>query len=112
MKFTDQEIDSIALAIYNAAREAAAQPKVESLGAVHQPLPWRMAARAALAARDALFEVVGDTWAVRHDDGHDVERYPDKARARETADMFGASGGGPYHLVHVTTKRRKARVVG
>ena len=104
-KYTDAEVDAVALAIQNCDRDAVGLRPIGELDD-HGDI-FRRKARAALAARDALFEVVGDTWAVRHDDGHDVERYPDKARARETADMFGASGGGPYHLVHVTTKRRK-----
>lgn len=109
MKFTDQEIDSIALAIYNAAREAAAQPKVESLGAVHQPLPWRMAARAALEAREALFETVGEMWFIDGARGGWARNTREEMR-QLVQEKRGA--GVDVRVRHVTTKRRKARVLG
>lgn len=104
MKFTDQEIDSIALAIYNAARDASGQARAESLGAVHQPLPWRMAARAALEAREALFETVGERWVVEVVGGRTTYWSPLNAlRAREGVRKRGCEA----KVIHITAKRRK-----
>lgn len=106
MKFTDAEIDSIALAIYNAAREAGGQLKADSLGAVHQPTPWRMAARAALAAREELLEVVGGHICVRGEALY-VGPFNSLESASEAATVWRRRGVVDAHPVHVTRKRRK-----
>ena len=106
MKFTDAEIDSIALSIYNASREWNGQLPAESLGVVHQPTPWRMAARAALVARDALFETTGERWEARGDNGFS-RRCASRDAAHRERTQLALLGHESARVVRVTTKRRK-----
>lgn len=110
-KYTDEDVDAVALAIRNAAFTGSAVTHIGQCGNCGR---WRDAARAALAARDALFETVAERWEVRwpvrrHEPNgaHDAVRAASYQRANAEADKMRASGFVGVVVVSVTTKRRK-----
>ena len=106
MKYTDAEIDAVALAILNSDRANYPWPlpAAHSLDECSDPDRYRRQARAALAARDALFEVARELWVIDFDDGSRLAYgYDTQAKARAQASQFVE----PCHVVRITTKRRK-----
>lgn len=100
--YTDAEVDAVALAI----RAEWNTNKLAHIGESPNADLWRRAARAALAARDALFETVAERWEARDGEGYN---YPYETRdvAAEERDELLAHGLENASLVHVVTKRRK-----
>lgn len=109
--YTDAEVDAVALAIRNSAFMG---PSVTHIGQCGYCGLWRTAARAALAARDALFEVTGERWEVRWpvrlDEPcgvHAVSRCTTSENAHAEANEMRDGAYIGVRVVHVTTKRRK-----
>lgn len=104
-KYSDEEVDVVALAIARGAGCTHADTLVQIAGIEL----WRSLARAALAARDALFEVVGERWEVRVDG--EVDHYgSDPDAMHKHARMIRSRDGltdEECKVIHVTTKRRK-----
>lgn len=105
-KYSDDEVDAVALAILNSDRADVGLVLFSSLEQAFSPDSYRRSARAALAARDALFEVVDERWEARDGEGYS---YPYETRdvAAEERDELLAHGFENASLVHVVTKRRK-----
>ena len=117
-EYTDAEVDAIALAILNDDARTGrmrlgnkARVPFDTFAEADRELPnlgevYRSNARAALAARDALFETVGERWEVRDGEGYS---YPHETRdaAVEERDDLLAHGFENASLVRITTKRRK-----
>lgn len=109
MKYTDEEVDAVALAILNGDRNVWGLGPARNVSESSGREDYRRRARAALAARDALFEVVGERWEVRYKvrglecksdelDGREARSF-----ARNLRDSIDATACA----THVTTKRRK-----
>ena len=125
-KYTEAEVDAVALAILNDDVRtgwmrlgnkagvpfdtfAEADRELPNLGEV-----YRSNARAALAARDALFETTGERWEVRwpvrRDDPHGphaVGRGTTSENAHAEAKVMRDGAFVGVKVVRITTKRRK-----
>jgi hypothetical protein len=106
MRYTEAEVDAVALAIANSDRAAGGDRPIQSLSQSMSPLIYRSNARAALAARDALFETVAERWDVITRGGIRW-RCGTQIVARYHRDNFRSQGHRSARVVHVTTKRRK-----
>ena len=107
--YTNAEVDAVALAIFNAATEFTSSSRVkqiEHIVAIGNPTKWRAMARAALAARDALFELVHEKWELRDKGGVYDREFGDSITALLFRDHHNRRGN-ECSVVHVTTKRRK-----
>jgi hypothetical protein len=109
MNYTEAEVDAVALAIVNDDQRMAGRVGFARMDEAYEPSIYRSNARAALAARDALFEVVGERWEVRIDGevdhcGTDPDPMHGHARMVRSRDGLTAD---EVTVVHVTTKRRK-----
>jgi hypothetical protein len=102
MRYTEAEVDAVALAIVNAASGLT----YSSIERSASPGYWRDAARAALAARDALFEPVGEQWEARGDSGFS-RRCASRDAAHRERTQLALLGHESARVVRVTTKRRK-----
>lgn len=110
-KYTDAYVDAVVVAMFNAATEFTGSPRVqqiEHVASIGNPTKWRAMARAALEAREALFDVVGDRLEVQDGEGF---CYPHADRESAFCERNEMREGGLEHarVVRVTTKRRKAR---
>ena len=114
--YTDAEVDAVALAIVNAARDFYGERRAKAItgGEVASPACVRAEARAALAARDALFEVVGERWEVRWPvrldeprGAHAVSRCTTSENAHAEANEMRDRAFVGVRVARVTTKRRK-----
>lgn len=98
MKYTDAEVDKVALAVREACK---------FLMPGYPQEHWRAAARAALAARDSLFETVDERWEVQV--GGKIDNYYGDAEVmREWAQQVRELTDG-VKVVHVTRKRKRKR---
>lgn len=112
--YTDTEVAAVALAIANSDRAAGGDKPIQSLSQSMSPLIYRSNARAALSARDALFETVAERWEVRwpvrldEPDGvYAVSRCTTGENAHAEANEMRDRALIGVRVVHVTTKRRK-----
>ena len=105
MRYTEAEVDAVALAIANAERADDMLPPASHVDRVRDPDSFRRNARAALAARDALFETVAERYEVHSDDGY-YEAHSRKD-AHEVARNWRRRKFTSVKVVRVTTKRRK-----
>jgi hypothetical protein len=106
MSYTDAEVDAVALAIANAERADDMLPPASHVDQVLDPDSFRRHARAALAARDALFEPVGERWEARGDSGL-WRRCPSRDAAHRERTQLALLGHESARVVRVVTKRRK-----
>jgi hypothetical protein len=126
MNYTEAEVDAVALAILNDDVRtgwmrlgnkagvpfdtfAEADRELPNLGEV-----YRSNARAALAARDALFETTGERWEVRWPvrldeprGPHAVSRCTTSENAHDEANEMRDGAFIGVKVVRITTKRRK-----
>lgn len=110
-KYTDAEIDAVALAARNAHCVATGFRPYQGMSYMGESERhnWRAVARAALAARDALFEVVRERWVIRGPRGFWSSETREEALALAEEKR---AAGVKVRLKHVVTKRKKARVGG
>lgn len=107
MKYSDEEVDAVALAILNMDRKGVGLlPAKRLTEASVPPTVYRLRAEAALEARDALFETVGERWEVRCMTGEYAFSRASEDEALELVERR-RQGGYRSRVVHVTTKRRK-----
>jgi hypothetical protein len=104
-RYTEAEVDAVALAIVNSDRAAGGDKPIQSLSQSMSPLIYRSNARAALAARDALFEVKREKWHVEGEVLFDGPYF--RSRDAHDAAVGHRSEGIECTVVHVTAKRRK-----
>ncbi len=109
--YTEAEVDAVALAMVSEDR---GYKVVAFDGSTSNANWWRRQARAALAARDALFETVAERWEVRWpvrlDEPrgvHAVSRCTTRENAHAEANEMRDGAYIGVRVVHVTTKRRK-----
>ena len=106
-KYTDAEVDAVALAIVNAQLNQPLLRLAECDGRIAGGAALvRECARAALAARDALFEPVGERWEARGDSGL-WRRCPSRDAAHRERTQLALLGHESARVVRVVTKRRK-----
>ena len=105
MKYTDAEVDAVALAIANSDRDESRGP-LDALELCSIAELYRSNARAALAARDALLETVGERWEVRGDRGFS-RRCASRDAAHRERTQLALLGHESARVVRVVTKRRK-----
>ena len=111
MTYTDAEVDAVALAMVNAQRKFLFNPPLLRLAECDGRIAGgaelvRECARAALAARDALLETVGERWEARGDSGFS-RRCASRDAAHRERTQLALLGHESARVVHVTTKRRK-----
>lgn len=99
--YTEAEVDAVALAMYRADRAN----DTAALSTAKNADRWRRTARAALAARDALFEIAAERWEARSDGT--VNWAVSRDEAHRVAGVWRKNGYADAHVVHVTMKRRK-----
>lgn len=102
--YTDEDVDAVALAIVNHRIARMMLPALTSLEGLSCD-DIRAEARAALAARDALFEIAAERWEARSDGT--VNWAVSRDEAHRVAGVWRKNGYADAQVVHVTTKRRK-----
>jgi hypothetical protein len=106
MKHTDAEVDAVALAILNDDRASIGAEPYRLVDSSPSAAIYRRNARAALAARDALFETVWERILVRGTALY-AGPYDSIDSARTAAIVWRRRGVVDARPVRVTTKRRK-----
>lgn len=107
-KYSDEEIDKVALAILNDDRRRWGDEPLAELTGIFAADSYRDRARVALAAREKLFKVVRDRWEVRID--NKVYDHSGDAKAmREWAQYIREQNNltDEVKVFHVITRRKK-----